>query len=221
MEKKSRAPRITAKEKRRLHELTHFERSARQHGFQVIAGVDEAGRGPLAGPVVASACIIPEDVFIVGVDDSKKLTPQERSALFEQITNDPRIIYGVGITDAAEIDLVNILQATIQAMIQAVSQLVLIPEILLVDGMYLPHVTIPSQKIVQGDARSQSIAAASIIAKETRDKLMAEYDQQWPHYGFAKHKGYGTSQHLEALSKHGPCSLHRKTFEPVKLLLPV
>lgn len=210
---------IKASEKKRLHALTHFERSARQHGFHVIAGVDEAGRGPLAGPVVAAACIIPDDHFFAGIDDSKKLTALERLRLFEEITNDERISYGVGIVDSDEIDRVNILQASIQAMIQAIACLTQVPDILLVDGMYLPHVTIPSQKIVKGDSLSQSIAAASIIAKETRDMLMAGLDKEWPHYGFAQHKGYGTAQHLEALSKHGPCPIHRKTFEPIKSML--
>jgi ribonuclease HII len=203
-------------ESQRLHELTHFERSARKHGFKVLAGIDEAGRGPLAGPVVAAACIIPEDLFIQDVNDSKQLTPQERQRLFEEITADQRIIYGVGIADCAEIDLINILQATIQAMVRAIAQLTQIPELLLVDGMHLPHVMIPSQKIVKGDARSQSIAAASIIAKETRDRLMVNYDKEWPQYGFAQHKGYGTQQHLEAITKHGVCRLHRKSFEPIK-----
>ena len=206
-------------ETQRLYALTQFERSARKHGFQLIAGIDEAGRGPLAGPVVAAACIIPDEHYIDGVDDSKKLTPQERLRLFEEITNDRRIAYGIGIVDAQEIDRVNILQATIQAMIQAVACLAQFPDLLLVDGMYLPHVTIPSQKIIKGDSRSQSIAAASIIAKETRDRLMENYDEEWPHYGFAQHKGYGTAQHLEALSTNGPCPIHRNTFEPIKSML--
>lgn len=200
----------------RLQELTRFEKSARKRGFKTIAGVDEAGRGPLAGPVVAAACIIPNNVFINGVDDSKKLTAHDRLQLFEQITNDPRIYYGIGIVEAKEIDQINILQASIQAMHRAISRLECIPDLLLVDGMFLPHITIPSQKIIKGDSLSQSIAAASIIAKETRDMLMAKYDEQWPNYGFAKHKGYGTAQHLEAINKHGPCALHRTTFEPIK-----
>lgn len=203
-------------EKRRLHTLTHFEREARRKGFRQIAGIDEAGRGPLAGPVVAAACIIPEDIFIPGVDDSKKLTPKQRACLFEEISNNTRIVYGVGIISSEVIDEINILQATIRAMYQAILSLIVVPDLLLVDGMDLKHEKIPCRKIVQGDAKSQSIAAASIIAKETRDRLMEGYHSQWPQFGFHKHKGYGTEEHRQALIAHGPCPIHRRTFEPVK-----
>lgn len=213
------APKLGKREIKRLQKLNIFEDEARQQGYQIIAGLDEAGRGPLAGPVVAAACIIPEGVFIPGVNDSKQLTAQERADLYHTITSDERIVYGVGIVDSHEIDRINIFQATIVAMFQAITKLPLIPQMLLVDGLKLPHPTIPAQKIIDGDAKSQSIAAASIIAKETRDRLMVELHAQWPMYGFNQHKGYGTEMHLEALNIHGPCPIHRRSFEPVKILL--
>lgn len=206
-------------ERRRLQELNVFEETARFQGFKVIAGVDEAGRGPLAGPVVAAVCVIPESIFIPGVNDSKKLTPEQRAEVFKWITSDGRIQYAVGVISPKEIDQINIFQATIRAMLQAISKLECQPEYLLVDGLQLPHPKIPCQKIIQGDAKSQSIGAASIIAKETRDRLMEAYHQEWPTYGFNKHKGYGTSKHLEAIAKYGPCPIHRLTFEPLKSLV--
>lgn len=205
---------LSAKERRRLETLTLFEKEARLQGHEFIAGIDEAGRGPLAGPVVAAACIIPEDVFFSGIDDSKKLSPQEREILFEQIT--AKTVFALGVVSHLEIDRMNIYQATIQAMLKAVAALAQLPHILLVDGMNLPHPTIPCQKIIKGDAKSQSIAAASILAKVTRDRMMVEFDLQWPQYDFKQHKGYGTPKHLEAIEKHGPCSIHRMTFEPLK-----
>lgn len=204
----------------RLEDLQVYERKFREKGFRFIAGVDEAGRGPLAGPVVAAACIIPEGVVIPGVNDSKKLKPKKRAEIFNSIVNDPHIYYGVGIVSADEIDRINILQATIQAMLKAVLALGRKPDVLLVDGLKLPHPSIFVEKIIKGDAKSQSIAAASIIAKETRDKLMEDIDLKWPGYGFKNHKGYGTTLHLEALKKLGPCPLHRKTFAPIASLLP-
>jgi ribonuclease HII len=207
---------IEENERNRLEELVQFEKQARLQGYKLIAGVDEAGRGPLAGPVVAAACILPEDIFLPGVNDSKKLLPKKRAEIFEQIKNDPRIVYGIGIIPSDKIDHINIYQATIQAMLMAIEQLSVEPDYLLVDGLKLPHPSIPSLKIIQGDAKSQSIAAASIIAKETRDSLMCEYHEKWPHYGFGQHKGYGTPQHLAALQIHGPCSIHRFSFSPVQ-----
>lgn len=205
---------LSAKERRRLETLTLFEKEARSQGHALIAGIDEAGRGPLAGPVVAAACIVPEGTFFCGIDDSKKLTPQEREFLFDQIKE--KTVYAIGIVSSLEIDRINIYQATIQAMLQAVGALAHVPHIMLVDGMHLPHPTVPCKKIIQGDAKSQSIAAASILAKVMRDRMMEEFDQQWPQYGFRQHKGYGTPQHLDAIEKHGPCSIHRMTFEPFK-----
>lgn len=203
----------------RLRQLLCYEEKARKNGFQVIAGVDEAGRGPLAGPVVAAACIIPADIFFEGVDDSKKLSPKQRLKLFNAISTHPQVIYSVAVIDHAEIDKVNIYQATILAMIEAVDALKTEPDYLLVDGLTLPHPSIPSEGIIKGDAKSQSIAAASILAKETRDRIMLEYHQKWPQYGFDRHKGYGTAAHIQAIHEHGPCAIHRTTFEPIKSLV--
>jgi ribonuclease HII len=193
-----------------------FERDFQQQGYTHVAGIDEAGRGPLAGPVVAAACLLPTGWMLPQVNDSKQLSPQLRKRLYEQILEDERVLFGVGVVHAAEIDRINIYQATIAAMLQAVSALCQQPDFLLVDGMPLKHPTIPSLKIIRGDQRSLSIAAASIIAKETRDELMREYHQLWPDYGFGQHMGYGTPQHLAALELKGPCPIHRMTFAPVK-----
>lgn len=208
-----------AKEKRRLQIMTQLESAARKAGYRLIAGIDEAGRGPLAGPVVAAACILPDQLLIPGINDSKQLTALERERIYDILTQDPRVICGVGIIDSDLIDRVNIYQATIHAMMYAISELSVLPDYLLVDGMKLPHCTIPHSKEIKGDERSQSIAAASIIAKVTRDRLMREYHDRWPMYGFDRHKGYGTPAHLEALEQHGPCSIHRMTFEPMKSLV--
>jgi ribonuclease HII len=206
---------IGKKERRRLAALVRFEGEARQNGYATIAGIDEAGRGPLAGPVLAAACIIPGDLFFAGIDDSKKLLPKKREELYDQITKHKAVIYAVGMASHEDIDRINIYQATIQAMLQAIAALAQTPDFLLVDGLKLPHPLIPCQKIIGGDALSQSIAAASIIAKVTRDRLMTDYHAQWPQYGFDHHKGYSTRAHLEALARHGPCPIHRKSFEPI------
>lgn len=207
---------IKGPELKRLLKLTSYEREAASQGFKAIAGIDEAGRGPLAGPVVAAACIIPDGLYFRNINDSKQLTAEERDFLYAEITSRADVSYAVGIICQKEIDRVNIYQATIFAMMQAVTGLKTIPDYLLVDGLKLPHPTIPSLKIIKGDALSQSIAAASVIAKVTRDRIMAEYDTQWPHYGFKQHKGYCTPQHLAAIAEHGPCVLHRFSFEPIK-----
>lgn len=187
-----------------------------ERGYRWIAGVDEAGRGPLAGPVVAAAYIVPIGCCLTGVDDSKKLSRAQRSALFDKLIHHKDAHYGVGVVDVETIDRINILQATILAMQEAIQKLDLIPDYLLVDGLKLPYPGIPSDKVIKGDAEVYSIAAASIIAKETRDRLMEDYDRQWPEYQFAKHKGYGTAQHLKQIKSCGPCPIHRKTFEPIK-----
>ena len=193
-----------------------YERRALAQGYSTIVGIDEAGRGPLAGPVVAAACHLGEDVDITGIDDSKKLTPAKRERLFQALTEHPRVTYGVGIVSAEVIDMVNILQATILAMLQAVENISVVPDYLLVDGLKLPS-SIPSEKIIKGDTLSLSIGAASNIAKVIRDQLMREYDREYPEYGFKSHKGYGTKKHLEALEQYGPCpSIHRNSFEPVR-----
>lgn len=204
-------------EEARLERLLAFERAARERGCRSIAGIDEAGRGCLAGPVVAAACIIPENILIVGVNDSKQMTHAQRETIYELMLANPEILIGVGIVEPAEIDRINIFQATIQAMLKAVALLPVEPDYLLVDGLKLPHPKIPNEKIIKGDTLSLSIAGASIAAKVTRDRLMTGlYHEKYPQYGFNKHKGYGTEVHLDALNTHGPCPIHRKTYAPVQ-----
>ena len=198
-------------------DLYHFECLAQAQGYTIIAGIDEAGRGPLAGPVVAAAVILHPKRPVDGVNDSKKLSEKRREALFDQITN-YAVAIGVGLVDAETIDRINILQATRQAMLDAVHALSLAPDHLLIDGITPISTSIHQQTIKQGDSRSASIAAASIIAKVTRDRLMLQYDQIYPDYGFAQHKGYGSAAHLAALHKYGPCPIHRMTFGGVKPL---
>lgn len=212
-------PEIEEIEKKRLKTLMRYEAKARKEGYQVIAGIDEAGRGPLAGPVVAAACIIPLRTVIPFVNDSKQLTAKKRAEIFDFIVNHKKIIWAVGIMSHEVVDEVNIYQATILAMKQAVEKLSLKPDMLLVDGLKLCCGDIPCEKIIKGDAKSHSIAAASIIAKETRDRIMHEYHVQWPEYGFDSHKGYGTEQHHRALEKFGPCPIHRKSFAPIAKML--
>ncbi|MBP9842118.1 MAG: ribonuclease HII [Simkaniaceae bacterium] len=182
--------------------------------FARIAGVDEAGRGPLAGPVVAAACVIPKGRIIPGVDDSKRLTPSQRERLYSLLVSDPSIDFGIGIVEASRIDEINVLQATFEAMLIAVSRLKCTPDFLLIDGNRLPKTSIPAKAIVGGDGLYQSIAAASIIAKEARDILMKGYHLCYPDYGFDQHKGYGTEAHLQALKK-GFCPQHRRSFKGV------
>ncbi len=188
--------------------------------FKRIVGVDEAGRGPLAGPVVAAACFIPEGRIIPGVDDSKRLSPSERERLYDLLVSDPTLDFGIGIVDVPRIEEINILQATFEAMLIAVSNLKTPPDFLLIDGNRLPKTSIPAKAVVGGDALYQSISAASIIAKQARDILMKGYHLQWPQYGFDQHKGYGTELHLHQLKVHGPTPIHRKTFKGVVDLLP-
>lgn len=200
----------------RLQELTLFEEAARAKGFHTIVGVDEAGRGPLAGPVVAASCFFPPEFYIPGVNDSKLLTPARRLAIYQELVSNECVHYHVSVVDHHVIDEINIYQATIRAMIEAVDGLDIEADYLLVDGLDLRHPTIPGEGIIKGDRRSQLIAAASILAKESRDALMLEYHEQWPEYGFDRHKGYGTRAHREAIEKYGPCPIHRRTFEPIK-----
>lgn len=206
-------------ERRRLLALLEREREERVKGFRAVAGVDEAGRGPLAGPVVAVACLLPDDLLISGVNDSKKLSAERRQEIDALLRADARVVIGVGEIDNAEIDRINIFQATIQAMLRAVAALSAVPDLLLVDGLQLPHPTIPARKIIGGDGSCYSIAAASILAKVHRDRLMCAFHQQWPAYGFDRHKGYATDDHRRALEEHGPCPIHRLTFEPLKSLV--
>lgn len=201
-----------------LKKLVKHEEQARLEGFEQVAGVDEAGRGPLAGPVTAAACIVAPGRFFLKINDSKKLTKEQREELYAEITNDPMVAFSVAVVDHLIIDAINIYQATVQAMLQAVDTLTKKPDLLLVDGMTLPH-SIPARKVINGDELSQSIMAAAILAKVTRDRIMEEFDQQFPQYGFKKHKGYSTKEHLEALKAHGPTPIHRKSFGPVKALI--
>jgi ribonuclease HII len=191
--------------------MLNFERKYWSHGIRFIAGVDEAGRGPLAGPVVAAAVIFDEEVLIEGVNDSKKLTEKKREALFHLIHEKARSV-GIGIVGHDVIDRINILQASFLAMNKALEQLTVQPQQLLVDGNFFRHERFPVENIIKGDALSHSIAAASIIAKVTRDALMIDLDEQYPQYGFAKHKGYGTQSHIDAIRQHGYSPVHRRSF---------
>lgn len=184
-----------------------------------LAGVDEAGRGPLAGPVVAAACIIPSDVWIEGIDDSKKLKPARRAELYQVIIDHPRISWAIATVTVTEIDALNIHRASLKAMSKAVEALTLAPDYLFIDGNAMPETTIPGEAIVDGDACVYLIAAASILAKEFRDREMARLDNEWPGYGFAQHKGYPTQAHLQALKSKGPSPCHRRSFGPVRDLL--
>lgn len=199
------------KDQNKFDEMLAYERLAWQQGYSHLAGVDEAGRGPLAGPVVAAACILDPEKPIYGLNDSKKLTPSSRNRLFSQILENAAA-WQIGLADHTIIDHVNILQATCQAMRQAIKELPVKPDILLIDAVKLTGVDQPVWPIIRGDGLSVSIAAASILAKVTRDRLMDEYDALYPEYGFAQHKGYGTPMHYEALAKYGPCPIHRLTF---------
>lgn len=209
---------LSQQESQRIEAMMAWEKRARERGFKRIAGVDEAGRGPLAGPVVAAACVLPEGAQIEGVNDSKQLLPSERYRIFQQILALAEVDYGIGIVDSLIIDQINILQATFQAMIAALSRLAKKPDYILVDGDHMPPTHVPGEAIIKGDALSQSIAAASIIAKETRDQLMIAYHEQWPEYGFNAHKGYATPEHLGAIRRLGACPIHRISFEPLKSL---
>lgn len=191
-------------------------------GLYRIAGIDEAGRGPLAGPVTAAAVILPENFSCPGLDDSKKISPKKREQLYERLTTDSEISWTVAHAERDEIDRLNILNATHLAMRRAVQMLTPPPDHCLIDGLPVRNFPIPHDGIVKGDGLSLSIAAASIIAKVTRDRIMQEIDREFPQFGFAKHQGYGTKAHLEALRTHGPCRHHRRTFQPVaQLALPL
>ena len=207
------------KEEQRLLAMYDYERQAWAEGLDIVAGVDEAGRGPLAGPVSVAAVILPHELKLLHLNDSKKLSPERREELFAEI-QEKAVAIGTALVDAKTIDRVNIYQATINGMYEAIFSLKPEPQQVLVDAVPLAALTMPSRSIIKGDAKSASIAAASIIAKVTRDRLMDEYDQQYPEYGFAAHKGYGTAQHMEAIRKYGPCPIHRMSFEPLRSMFP-
>ena len=210
---------MSAKSANRLE----FERDLWSREFTLVAGVDEAGRGPLAGPVVAAAVILPAtwasggyDARMVDLNDSKQLTEAQRENFFEIITTHPDLRYASAIVDAATIDRINILQATHRAMNEALAKLQPQPQHVLVDGRPVKSMKLPQTALVKGDSLSYSIAAASVLAKVTRDRMMLEFDKKFPGYGFAIHKGYGVPQHLAAIEKLGPCPIHRMTFAPLK-----
>ena len=194
---------------------TYYEKQLRLQGVTLIAGIDEAGRGPLAGPVVAAAVILPEHFDLLGLTDSKKLSAKKREQLFGPIRQQALAV-GVGFVHAEEVDEINILQATLRSMCQAVSRLKIEPQYLLIDGITPVPLSHPQQTIKKGDSRSLSIAAASVIAKVVRDRMMVVYDRHYPQYGFAGHKGYGSAKHRALIAEHGPCPLHRKSFAGVK-----
>lgn len=196
-------------------DMLALEAQAVRRGYRCIAGVDEAGRGPLAGPVVAAAVILPDGLMLPEVNDSKQLTEQKREELFDIIRAEA-VSVGVGIGDHNLVDSINILQATLSAMRDAVSQLTPAPDFLLIDGISSIRMNIAQRTVKQGDALSLSIAAASIIAKVTRDRMMLEFDALYPGYGFASHKGYAAASHQAAIAQLGPCPIHRKSFRGVK-----
>jgi len=196
-----------------------YEQAKRNEGFQRVAGIDEAGRGPLAGPVAAAAVILPDGFIHELLDDSKKLSEKKRELLYDELVNREDVIWALSMGNVEEIDAINILKSTHAAMGRAALEIQPQPDYCLIDGLPVPEFPIPSEGIVKGDGKSFSIAAASVIAKVSRDRLMLEYAQKYPEYGFEKHKGYGTKQHLEALRKYGPCPIHRKSFAPVAQLI--
>lgn len=199
------------KELERLKSMLEIEDELYKKGYNFVCGVDEAGRGPLCGPVVAAAVILPKDECIEGVNDSKKISEKKREKLYDEIFL-KAIAVGIGISDVNVIEEVNILNATKLAMKQAIENLDVTPDYVLIDGNQMVDIKIPASTVVSGDAKSESIAAASIIAKVTRDRMLIEWDKEYPEYGFAKHKGYGTKMHTEAIAKYGLTPLHRPSF---------
>lgn len=207
-------------EEERLEAMLSYERALYAQGYQAIAGIDEVGRGPLAGPVVTACVILPQNCKIKGLNDSKKIPKSKHETIYQAVLENALGV-GIGIVDQEIIDQVNIYEATKIGMLAAIKQLegeVVVPDYLLIDAMTL-HIDIPQQSIIKGDANSLSIAAASIVAKVTRDRIMADYDRQFPGYGFAQNAGYGTAEHLAGLEKYGITPIHRKTFEPIKGML--
>lgn len=206
------------KERQRVANLYTFENECIANGYKLIAGVDEVGRGPLAGPVVVASVILPENFFIEKINDSKKLSEATREKIYDIIMENA-IAVNRAIIDEKTIDRVNIYQAAMNGMYEAIYGLNPKPDAVLIDAMPLESLDIYHQSIIKGDAKSASIAAASIVAKVERDRMMNEFDKIYPQYGFAKNKGYGTSEHLETLRKYGPCEIHRKSFEPIKSMV--
>ena len=197
-----------------------FEKNLVESGYKYVAGVDEAGRGPLAGPVVAAAVILPEEFSSNQLNDSKKLSSSKREKIYNELMNvDSKVISAFAVIDEVVIDKINILRATHMAMAQASSNLSIEPSFVIIDGMPIKDFPFNNESIIKGDSKSLSIAAASVIAKVERDRIMLNYSKEYPEYKFEKHKGYGTKLHLDALKKFGPCKIHRKSFAPVKKFL--
>lgn len=203
----------------RLRQMSIFESMLSDKGYSKIAGVDEAGRGPLAGPLVVAACILPKSFYLEELNDSKQLTKEQRESHFDILTNNPDVVYSYIVVDEKRIDTLNILQATMDGMKKAVEALKTPPDYVLVDGNKMPNIKMRGESIVSGDANSISIASASIIAKVIRDKIMDEMQEKYPIYSFSEHKGYGTKKHLDEIKKFGPCPIHRESFEPIKSML--
>ena len=197
------------KELARTEEMWHYERLYSDRAY--VGGIDEVGRGPLAGPVVAACVILPKDCKLLYINDSKQLSEKKREELYDRILEEA-VSVGIGVVSHQVIDKINILQATFQAMREAISMMSVTPDQLLVDAVHIPQITIPQRGIIKGDAKSISIAAASIVAKVTRDRMMVEMDAKYPGYGFAGNKGYGSAEHIQAIREKGPCEIHRRTF---------
>ena len=208
-----------AKKPKKAGPSREHERRCWEAGKKVVCGVDEAGRGPLAGPVVAAACVFPEDLVIDAINDSKQMTEEEREAVFEELMADDRVLKSVCVIDHERIDEINILEATMEAMAKSVEGLSTNADWVLIDGNRVPPPLVDrAEAIVKGDAKSVCIAAASVLAKVTRDRMMVAIAEKHPEYGFEGHKGYGVKAHMEAIHKHGPCPYHRKTFAPMKYM---
>lgn len=199
------------KEKQRIENMLVIEKGLKEKGYKVIAGIDEAGRGPLVGPVVAAAVVLPDNIDIVGINDSKKISEKKREMLYEEIIK-KAASYGIGISDVDTIEKYNILNATKMAMIEAVKNLKIKPDYLIIDGNQVIDIDIEKEAVVSGDSKSLSVAAASIVAKVTRDRMIRELDKKYPEYLLAKNKGYGTKEHIEAIKKYGICKEHRPSF---------
>lgn len=205
-------------ERARVAALYAYENAAADEGYDIIAGVDEAGRGPLAGPVSVAAVILPRGLFLPRLNDSKKLSAKAREELYDEIQEKAIAVSSV-LVDAKTIDRINIYQATMNGMYEAIFGLDPQPKKVLIDAVHLEKLPMPEESIIKGDAKSASIAAASIVAKVTRDRLVMEYDKAFPQYGFAQHKGYGTAEHIAALRQYGPCPIHRQSFEPIRSMV--
>lgn len=215
---------MDSKELSRLQSMYKYEVEEYSRGKRLICGIDEAGRGPLAGPVVSSAVILPRlnsDNDFLGcewINDSKKLSSKKRVLLYNRLLEHPNVYIGIGIVSERIIDKINILRATQLSMRKAISNLDVKPDCLLIDGMLVPGVKIPQKKIIDGDNLSLSVASASIVAKVTRDNIMCQYHEKYPQYGFDRHKGYGTKEHMKKIKEYGPCKIHRRSFYPISLL---